>query len=104
METKFKLLTWNVEEDRLFFKDYDTENEALQTALALHNRRIFPHDMIGLIRTNKTGHKWELTFLDYEGSKNIEYIYFYSKKDAKFAMEKLKEYDDTFKLYLTKIY
>lgn len=104
METIFKLLTWDIEADFIFSQDFKKENDAIQTAQALGNSRIRPHDIISILKTKKTGHRWILAVWNIDNIQKMEYIFFYSKKDARFAIEKIKEYDDTLKIDLTKIY
>ena len=104
MKTKFKLLTWNIDEECIFSREFKCENEAIEKAQALGNRRTCPHDVIGILRTKKTGHRWDLKVWIPEKPWNVEYIPFYSKKDAIFATKEIKEYDDTLKTSLIKIY
>lgn len=104
METEFKLVTWNIEEECIYSRSFENENDAIQTAQALGNRIICPHDIIKIFRLKKTGHRWELAVWDIDKPQNLEYISFYSKKDAKFAAKVIKEYDETLKTELTKIY
>lgn len=104
METKFKLLTWNIEDDCIFSREFRSESRAIETAQALRYRRVSPHDVIGILRTRKTGHRWELAVWSAEKPSKIEYISFYSKKDSIFAIKAIKEYDDTLKVDLTKLY
>lgn len=104
METRFKLLTWNIEDECIFSREFEKENEAIQTAQALGNRKTCPHDVINILRTKKTGHRWDLEVWITEKPQKVEYIPFYSKKDAIFAIKNIKEYDDTLKTNLTKIY
>lgn len=104
MKTKFKLLTWNIEDDCIFSRDFENENEAIETAQALGNRRVCPHDVISILRTKKIGHRWELAVWSIDSPQKMEYVSFYSKKDAIFATKVIKEYDDTLKTQLTKTY
>lgn len=104
MKTKFKLLTWNIEEECIFSRELRSENEAIETAQALRNRKVCPHDIIGILRTRKTGHRWELKVWSIDKPQKVEYIPFYSKKDAIFAIKGIKEYDDTLKINLIKNY
>ena len=104
MKTKFKLLTWNIEEECIFSRELRSENEAIETAEALGCRKVCPHDIIGILRTRKTGHRWELAVWSIDKPQKMEYIPFYSKKDAIFAAKGIKEYDDTLKTNLIKIY
>lgn len=104
METKFKLLTWNIEEDCIFSREFKSENRAIETAQALGTRRAYPHDVITILKTKETGHRWELAVWPPDKPSNIEYLHFYSKKDSIFAIKVIKEYDDTLKVNLIKMY
>lgn len=104
MKTKFKLLTWNIDEECIFSKEFKNENEAIGAAQALGNRRVHPHNVIVILRTKKTGHRWNLDIWDIDKPQKMKHIPFYSKKDAIFAIKEIKEYDDTLKVNLTKIY
>lgn len=104
MKTKFKLVTWNINEECIFSKEFKYENEAIGAAQALGNRKVYPHNVIGILRTKKTGHKWYLKVWNIEKPQKMKYIPFYSKKDAIFAIKGIKEYDDTLKVNLIKIY
>lgn len=104
MKTRFKLLTWNIEDDCIFSREFRSENRAIEVAQALENRRVCIHNVIGILRIKKTGHKWELAVWPTERPSKIEYVSFYSKKDAIFAIRAIEEYDDTIKVKLTKTY
>lgn len=104
MKTKFKLITWNIDEKCIFSREFRSENEAIEVAQALRNRRVHPHNVIGILRTKKTGHRWNLNIWDIEKPQKMEQIPFYSKKDAIFAIRGIKEYDDTLKVNLIKTY
>ena len=104
MKTKFKLLTWNIDEECIFSREFKSENKAIEVAQALGNRRVHPHNVIEILRTKKTGHRWNLNVWDIEKPQKMEQISFYSKKDAIFAIKGIKEYNDTLKVNLTKIY
>ena len=104
MGTKFKLLTWNIEEECIFSREFKYENEAIEAAQALGNRKVCPHNVINILRTKKTGHRWDLEVWSIEKPQKVEYIPFYSKKDATFATKGIREYDDTIKTNITKIY
>lgn len=104
MKTKFKLITWNLEDDCIFSREFKNENDAIQTAQALGTRRNYPHDVINILRTKRTGHRWELAVWVIDKPQKLEYISFYSKKDAIFAIKNIKEYDNTLKTELIKIY
>ena len=104
MKTKFKLLTWNIEDDCIFSREFRYENEAIEVAQALSNRGVYRHDIIGILRIREVGHRWNLAVWSTEKPSNLEHISFYLKKDAIFAIKVIKEYNDTLKVNLTKIY
>ena len=104
MKTKFKLLTWNIENDCLFSREFENENEAIETAQALENRRVCPHNIISILKTKESDHKWELAVWSIDRPSKVEYVSFYSKKDAIFAIKEIEEYDDTLRTDLIKIY
>lgn len=104
MGTKFKLLTWNIEDECIFSREFRSENRTIETAQALKNRRVYPHDVIRILRTRETGHRWELAVWNAEKPSKIGYVSFYSKKDSIFAINAIKEYNDTLKVKLTKLY
>ena len=104
MKTKFKLLTWNIDEECIFSREFRCESEAIEAAQALGNRRVNPHDVIGILRTRRTGHRWNLEVWDIEKPQKIKHIPFYSKKEAIFAIRGIKEYNDTLKVKLIKTY
>lgn len=104
MKTKFKLLTWNIDEECIFSREFKNENEAIEVAQALKNRRVHYHNVIGILRTKKTGHRWNLDVWNIRNPQKIKHIPFYSKKDAIFAIRGIKEYDEKLKVNLTKIY
>ena len=104
MNTVFKLLTWDIEEDCIYTKDFERESEAIQTAEALSNRRNYLHDIINILKTRKTGHKWDLEVWTIDNPQKRKFISFYSKKDAIFAIKNIKEYDETIKTDVIQIY
>ena len=104
MKTKFKLLTWNISEKRIFSREFKSEDEATETAQALRYRRINSHDIVGIFRIRVSGHRWTLNVWSTKIPQKREYVSFYSKKDAIFAIKVIKEYDDTLKVNLIKIY
>jgi hypothetical protein len=55
-------------------------------------------------RTKEIGHKWNLEVWNIEKPQKMKHIPFYSKKDAIFAIKGIKEYDDTLKVNLIKVY
>lgn len=104
MKTKFKLLTWNIDEECIFSREFKHVNKAIEVAQALRNRKVHPHNFLGILRTKITGHRWNLTVWNIKNPHNIKQITFYSKKDAIFAIRVIKEYDEKLKVNLINIY
>lgn len=104
MKTRFKLLTWNIEEERIFSRNCRNYFEAIQAAQILKLRKVNPHDVLKIFKLKRTGHKWDIAVWDPNKPKKIEHVFFYSKKDAIFAIKIIKEYNSTLKINLTKQY
>lgn len=104
MKTKFKLLTWDIDEERIFSRECMFEGEAIEIAQILRYRKVHPHIILGIMRTRESGHRWTLSVWSPKTPQKKEYIPFYSKKDAIFAIRGIKEYDDTLKVNLIKNY
>ena len=45
MKTKFKLLTWNINEERFFSREFKCKDEAIEVARALKYRKVNSHDI-----------------------------------------------------------
>lgn len=104
METRFKLLTWNIEEECIFSRNFKNYFEAIQASQTLALRQNSPHDVLHIFKVKKTGHKWDVAVWDIDKPQKLEYVSFYSKKDAIFAIKIIKEYDSTLKVNLIKCY
>lgn len=104
MRIRFKLLTWNIEEERIFSRNFKNFFDAIQTSQILEIRRNSPHDILHIFKVKKTGHKWNVAVWNIDKPQKLEYVSFYSKKDAIFAIKVIKEYNDTLKVNLIKQY
>lgn len=104
MTRKFQLLTWDIEEERICSERFWYESVAIDTAETLSRRWEHPHDVICLLKSRGAGHRWDLAVWDEDKPQKMEYISFYSKKDANFAIKHIKKYDSTIKTKLIKIY
>lgn len=61
--------------------------------------------VVTYLKEKKSGHRWEIDVVEQiEGGINISTLAVNSKKSAKLAAKELKEYDDTLKVYINKIY
>ena len=65
MKTRFKLITWNIEEECIFSREFKSENRAIETAQALSNRKTYPHDVIRILKTKKNRTQMEISCLEY---------------------------------------
>lgn len=104
MKTKLKLLTWNIEDDCIFSREFKYENEAIEVAQALSNREVCRHDIIEILRVRESGHRWDLAVWNIEKPSNLEHVSFYSKEDAAYAIIGIKEYNKNLETSITKIY
>lgn len=104
MRIRFKLLTWNIEEERIFSRNFKNYFDAVQSAGALKFRKVYPHDVLKIFWLKKTGHKWDIEVWNPNKPQKIEHVYFYSKKDAIFAIKVIKNYDSSLKVKLIKRY
>lgn len=81
MNTTFKLLTWDIEEDCIFSREFKYENEAIETAQALYHRRICRHHVIDILRTKKNRTQVGTRSLGHQQtSKNRIYFFLFKKR------------------------
>lgn len=104
MRIRFKLLTWNIEEECIFSRNFKNLFDAVESAEILKFRKVYPHDILKIFWLKKTGHKWDIKVWNPNKPQKIKHVSFYSKKDAIFAIKVIKEYDSTLKVNLTKQY
>ena len=88
----------------LFYsKRFKDEREAIG-----HGERItrqYKGCVITYLKEKRTGHRWDIDVINYNnGEMNISTLIVNSKKSAILAVRELKEYDDTLKVKITKIY
>ena len=61
--------------------------------------------VITYLEEKKTGHRWEVYIIErIKGGINISTLIVNSKKNAKLTAKNLKEYDDTLRICINKIY
>ena len=61
--------------------------------------------IITYLKEKRTGHRWEINVVEHiKSGINISILTVNSKKSAKLVAENLKEYDDTLRISIIKIY
>ena len=104
MKTRVTLITRHTGVDKFWSRNFRTIEEAIEIGEILKNRRFERHEIIGVVKNRNNGHRWSLQLWRPENPKSMGEIVFCSKKDSIFAIKRIKEYDDTLKVKLTKIY
>ena len=103
METKTIIIARSYSQELFYSKKFRNEKEAIN-----YGERIV-HQCKGCVITylkeKSTGHRWEVDIIEHikEGL-NISTLIVNSKKNAKLAAKDLKEYDDTLRISINKIY
>lgn len=103
METTTIIIARSFSQELFYFKKFKNEKDAIA-----HGEQISRQGkayIITYLKDKKSGHRWEVDI--FESTKegmNISSLIVNSKKSAKLAAEALKEYDDTLRIYINKIY
>lgn len=103
METKTIIIARSYSQELFYSKKFKNEKEAIE-----HGERItyqYKGCVITYLKEKKTGHRWEIDVIEQVRSgMNVSTLIVNSKKSAKLAAKALKEYDDTLKVNIYKIY
>lgn len=103
METKIVIIARNYSKKPFYLKKFKNEKEAIN-----HGERIVHQNkgsVITYLEEERTGHRWEVDVIEYvKENLNISTLILNSKRNAKLVVEALKEYDDTLKSRICKIY
>ena len=103
METKTIIIARSYSQELFYSKKFKNEKEAIN-----HGERIVHQHkgcVITYLKEKKTGHRWEVDIIEHiKGGMNISTLVVNSKKSAKLAAKDLKEYDDTLRICINKIY
>lgn len=103
METKTIIFARSYSQEMFYSKKFKNEKEAIA-----HGERIthqYKGCVITYLKEKKSGHRWEVDVIELiNGGMNISTLVVNSKKNAKLAVKNLKEYDDTLKITINKIY
>lgn len=103
METKTIIIARSYDQKLFYSKKFKNEKKAI-----IHGERItnqYKGHVVTYLKEKRSGHRWEVIVAEHtdEGI-NISIIIVNSKKNAKLADKALKEYDDTLKTTIYKIY
>lgn len=103
METKTIIIAKSYNQELFYSKKFKNEKEAI-----CHGERIthqYKGCVITYLKEKRSGHRWTVdVYEQVKGVLNISTIVVNSKKSAILAAKNLKEYDDTLKIYINKIY
>lgn len=103
MEAKTIIIARSYSQELFYSKKFKNEKEAIS-----HGERI-THQCKGCVITyleeKRAGHRWEIDVIELgKGGMNISNLVVNSKKNAKLVAKDLKEYDDTLKICIYKVY
>lgn len=103
METKTIIIARNYSQELFYLKKFKNEKEAIN-----HGERIvhqYKGCVITYLKEKRTGHRWEANIVEHiKDGINISTLIVNTKKNAKLVAKALKEYDDTLRITINKIY
>ena len=103
METTTIIIARSYSQELFYSKKFKNEKEAIE-----HGERIthqYKGCVITYLKEKKNGHRWEIDVIEQVRSgMNVSTLIVNSKKSAKLAAKELKEYDDSLKVNIYKIY
>jgi hypothetical protein len=102
METRTILIAKNYNPEHFYSRMFLKESEAIN-----HGERIFHQDkgdVITYIKEKKNNHRWDIEIIDDNRGIIYSTVTVNSKKSAKLAAKALREYDESLKIEITKIY
>ena len=103
METITIIIARSYSQELFYSKKFKNEKEAIN-----HGERIthqYKGCVITYLKEKKSGHRWDIDVIEYiKGCMNISTLVVNSKKSAKLVAKNLKEYDDTLKTLIYKVY
>ena len=103
MKIRIIIIARSYSQELFYSKKFKNEKEAIN-----HGERIVHQnkgDVITYLVESNTGHRWEVDVIEnIKEGLNISTLVVNSKKNAKLVAKALKEYDDTLKFNINKIY
>lgn len=103
METNIIILAKDNLKDLFYLKKFKNVEDAITHGEQI--TRQYKGYVIDYFEEKKAGHRWEINVFE-PTKKDIifSFLIVNSKKSAKLVAERLKEYDDTLRIYINKIY
>lgn len=103
METKTIVIARSYSEELFYSKKFRNEKEAISYGERIVHQ--YKGCIITYLKEKSTGHRWEVDIFEHiKRGLNISTLVVNSKKSAKLVAENLKEYDDTLRISINKIY
>ena len=103
METRTIIIARSYSQELFYSKKFKNEKEAISYGERVTHQ--YKARVITYFKEKRTGHRWEIEVVEVsKGGVNISNLIVNSKKNAKLVAKNLKEYDDTLKTYINKIY
>ena len=103
METKTIIIARSYSQEMFYSKKFKNEKEAIA-----HGERIthqYKGCVITYLKEKSNGHRWDVDVIEHiKGGINISTIIVNSKKTAKLVARDLKEYDETLRINIDKVY
>jgi hypothetical protein len=94
METRLIVITKHIENDQFWKRSFSSEEEAIEFKNSLANRDYNKHEIVGLIKERKSGHRWCLCIKKPKKDWEKEAMFFNSKKSCILAARLIKDYDN----------
>lgn len=104
MGIKSVVIARNIESDNFWKKKFNSEEEAIEFKNTLANRNYNEHKIVGLIKEERSGHRWCLCIKKPKKEGEKEIMFFNSKKSCILAARLIKDYDNDLKITCTKKY
>lgn len=103
METNTIIIAKDYLQGKFYLKKFKDGKEAIKYGEQI--ARQYKGYVITYIEEKKSGHRWDIDIFEYTKEDTIfSTLIVGSKKSAKLAVENIKEYDDTLRIYTCKIY
>lgn len=104
METKSVIIARHIESDKYWERSFNSKEEAIEFKNALAHRIDDKHEIIGLIKEKRTGHRWCLIIKNPKKDWEKEVMFFNSKKNCVLAGKLIKYSNNNLKITYTKKY
>lgn len=103
METKVMIIARSYSQELFYSKKFKSGKEAIDYGERITHQ--YKGCVITYLKEKRNGHRWEVDAIEHtKDGINISTIAVNSKRNAKLAAKYLKEYDDTLKTSINKIY